>query len=101
MSTWKIVADSSSDLALGMPCAEGVSFALAPLKINVGEQTFVDDAALDGQGDGFGTIDGFELEEKRLQVRLDAVDADVQCLRDFLVGASAGKPFEDFALTRG
>lgn len=47
MSTWKIVADSSSDLALGMPCAEGVSFALAPLKINVGEQTFVDDAALD------------------------------------------------------
>ena len=47
MSTWKIVTDSSSNLVFGMPCAPGVSFAVAPLKINVGDSQFVDNDQLD------------------------------------------------------
>ena len=44
---WKIVADSSSDLTGGMPCAPGVDFATVPLKLRLGKKEFVDEAGLD------------------------------------------------------
>ncbi len=44
---WKIVADSSSDLSGGMPCAPGVSFSTVPLKLRLGGKEFVDEAGLD------------------------------------------------------
>ncbi len=44
---WKIVADSSSDLTGGMPCAPGVAFDTVPLKLRLGEKEFVDVAGLD------------------------------------------------------
>ena len=45
---WKLVADSSCDLAVQkMEMPAGAAFATVPLKIIVGDQTFVDDDSLD------------------------------------------------------
>lgn len=45
---WKLVADSSCDLAVQkMEMPAGAAFATVPLKIIVGDQTFVDDHLLD------------------------------------------------------
>lgn len=47
MITWKIVADSSCDLREGLEPFPGLSFAIVPLKIRVGEEEFTDDLNLD------------------------------------------------------
>ncbi len=44
---WKIAADSSCDLPMGMDCAQSVSFVTVPLKLLVDGREFVDDGKLD------------------------------------------------------
>ena len=45
--SWMIVTDSTSDLSMGMPTAEGVSFTVAPIRLIVEGREFIDDADLD------------------------------------------------------
>ena len=45
--SWMIVADSAADLPLDFPVANGVSHALAPIIMTVGDREFRDDAYLD------------------------------------------------------
>ncbi|MGQ7392103.1 DegV family protein [Streptococcus suis] len=47
MSKWKIVADSGCDYRQLAQLAPGTEFVSVPLSIQIGDQTFVDDASLD------------------------------------------------------
>ncbi len=42
--TWRIVADSTSDLHEGILCVPDTTFSIVPLKLRIGEQEFADDA---------------------------------------------------------
>ena len=45
--TWNIVSDSSCDLLAGDITSGAASFEVVPMRLQVGEREFVDDAALD------------------------------------------------------